>query len=192
MDSMRISGVGLATLLVAVAPASADVYRQHVSGFGVITTFHTISDDGCVETDGELAAVHTGEGDFGYLTALRTDYCAVDGPVDWAFAWIEPVTFQANLTSATLSGSFAMTPYAGPPGGDATITFSLSFAGSGPISTTNSRFISSSPDDITLSFSSTRQRAATASGSLSFGGDAGSVTSAQLVGGTSGDLVVIH
>src|SRR5262249_341663 len=155
-------------VLFAIAPASADVYRQHVTGFGVVTTFATISDDGCVETNGELAAVSTQEGTFGYVTALRTDYCAEGGPVDWAYACIEPVAFHANgLSAARLDGSFLMTPYAGPPGGDATLEFSLAFAGSGAVSVTNSRFISTGPDDTTLSFSSTRQRNATATGSLS-------------------------
>ena len=189
---MRQFGVGLATVLFAVAPATADIYRQHVSGFGVATTFHAISDDGCVETFGELAAVNTQEGTFGYVTAERTDYCAEDGPLVWALWSIEPVTFSADMASATLSGSLSLFAYAGPPGGDVTLDFSLAFTGSGPVSTTNSRFISTSANDSTLSFSSTRQRAATATGSLSVGDDGGAVTSAQLVGGTSGDLVVIH
>lgn len=189
---MRQFGVGLAMVLFAVAPATADVYRQHVSGFGVATTFHTISDDGCVETFGELAAVNAQEGTFGYVVADRTDYCAESGPLEWSLWSIEPVTFSGNMSSATLSGSLSLYAYAGPPGGDVTLDFSLAFAGSGPVSVTNSRFISTSANDTTLSFSSTRQRAATTAGSLSVGDDAGAITSAQLVGGTSGDLVVIH
>jgi hypothetical protein len=190
---MRNFWVGIATVLFAVAPASADIYRMHVTGSGVVTTFHTISDDACVETSGELAAVSTHEGSFGYVTAVRTDYCAEGGPVDWYYGWIEPVAFSAsNTTSATLTGSFAMSPYSGPPGGDVTLDFSLTFTGTGAVSTTTTRFVSTSGDDTTLFFSSARQRAATATGSLSVGGDAGAVTSAQLVGGTEGELVVIH
>lgn len=191
---MRHLGVGLGILLFSVAPAAADVYRTHVSGFGVVTTFHAISDDACVETSGELAAVSTNEGTVAFVTAVRTDYCAEGGPVDWFYGWIEPVAFTANgMTSATLTGSFAMSPYAGAAeGGDVTLDFALAFSGSGTVSTTTSRFISTSGDDTTLFFSSARNRAATASGSLSIGGDGGAVTTAQLVGGTEGELVVIH
>jgi hypothetical protein len=189
---MRQFGLGLATLLFAVVPAAADVYRQHVNGFGVITTFHTISDDACVETSGELAAVDTAEGTVGFVTAVRTDYCAPDGPAEWYYGWVEPVSLSANMTSATLTGSFAMTAYSGPDLGETTLDFSLAFDGTGAVSTTTSNFRSTSPDDTTLFFSSSRQRSATASGSLSFGGDDGGVTSAQLVGGNEGELVVIH
>lgn len=180
-------------VLFAVAPASADVYRTRVTGFGVVTTFHSISNDTCVETSGELAAVSTPEGTFGFVIAVRTDYCAEGGPIDWNYAWIEPVAFSASgLSSATLTGSFAMSPYAGPPGGDMTLDFSLAFTGTGAVSTTTSHFRSAGPDDTTLFFSTAHQRAATASGSLSAGGDDGGLTSAQLVGGTEGELVVIH
>ena len=96
------------------------------------------------------------------------------------------------MTSATLTGSIAMTAYSGPDLGETTLDFSLAFDGTGAVSTTTSSFRSTSPDDTTLFFSSSRQRAATASGSLSFGGDDGGVTSAQLVGGNEGELVVIH
>jgi hypothetical protein len=191
---MRQFGLGLATLLFAVVPASADVYRTHVNGFGVVTTFHTISDDACVETSGELAAVSTAEGTVGFVTAVRTDYCAPDGPVEWYYGWIEPLSFSftANMSSATLDGSFTMTAYSGPDAGEATLDFSLAFAGTGTVNTSTSHFRSTSPDDTTLFFSSSRQRSASASGSLSFGGDDGGVTSAQLVGGNEGELVVIH
>lgn len=190
---MRKFGVGIVTVVFAVAPASADVYRTHVTGFGVVTTFHTISDDTCVETSGELAAVSTPEGTFGFVIADRTDYCAEGGPVDWSYAWIEPVAFSANgLSSATLTGSFVMSPYAGPTGDELTLDFALAFTGTGAVSTTTSHFRSTSPDDTTLFFSAAHQRAATVSGSLSAGGDDGGVTSAQIVGGTEGELVVIH
>jgi hypothetical protein len=191
---MRHLGVGLAIVLLAGSAAAADVYRTRVTGFGITITFHAISDDACVETSGELAAVSTSEGTVGFVTAVRTDYCAEGGPVDWFYAWIEPVAFTANgMTSSTLTGSFAMTPYAGTAeGGDVTLDFALAFSGSGPVSVTTSRFRSTSPDDTTLFFSVARSRAATASGSLSIGGDGGAVTSAQLVGGTEGELVVIH
>ncbi len=190
---MHTFGVGLAMVLFALAPASADVYRTHVNGFGVITTFATASDDACVETTGELVAVSTNEGAFGYVTAVRIDSCAADGPVRWDYGWGEPVAFSAQgMTSSSLTGSFAMTPYAGPAGGDVTLSFALTFTGTGAVSTTTSHFISTSPDDTTLSFSSSRRRAATARGSLSVGGDDGGVTSAQIVGGNAGELVVIH
>ncbi len=180
-------------VLFAVAPASADVYRTHVNGFGVITTFATTSDDGCVETTGELVAVSTKDGTVGFVTAVRIDDCAVDGPVRWDYGWVEPVAYSpSGMSSATLTGSFAMTPYSGPAGGAVTLDFALTFAGTGAVTTSRSRFISTSPDDTTLSFSSSRRRNATARGSLSFGGDDGGVTSAQLVGGNEGELVVIH
>lgn len=187
---MRKFGLGVATLLVAVAPASAEVFRTKVKESGVVTTFHSISDDGCVETTGELAAVKTNDGTQAIVSAHRADYCA---GADWFYLDGGPVTLSMHgLVSASLSGTLELVPYSGPDNTSLTLELDLTFQGTGPVNKQKDRYVSEGDGSTTVSFTRTRMREATASGSFTADGAAATMTSAQLAKVTSGELVIVH
>lgn len=179
----------MAVLCVA-GTASADVYRTKLRGTGVIATY--TADDGCIATEGELLVVGTSEGAFAHVLATRTDWCAEGGPASSFYEGGAAVTLAGNGTqAAALTGSVELRAYSGPEdGGFVTVDLALSFTGTGSVTTDTSTFASGG-HGVTLDYSSTRQRAARASGSLTIDGDAGSVANAQLLAGVAGSLVVV-
>lgn len=188
---MRNLTVGVVVVLSMAATAEAGVTRTIVRGAGVTATF-SVTDD-CIETTGEIAAVSTNEGTTAILSAERTDYCAEGGPVSWFYLSGGPVTLNTlGMLGATVSGSIEMTPYSGPAGGNVTLDFALVFRGVGAVSTTRSHYHSGSPGNLTLSFSSTRQRSATTSGLFAIDGADGTLANAQLVSSVQGELVITH
>jgi hypothetical protein len=188
---MRSIGVGIATLLFAVAPASADAFKLKLNSTGVATTIDATSSDGCVQTTGELVFLSSSvDGTFAIFAGVRTDSCAEGGPVESYFLSAGPVELTSSgLSSATATGSFDAYPYSGDTSTPTTFEYALTFSGTGAVTTQNSHSTSTG-GGVTLSYSTSRTRAATASGTLLVDGEAATITSAVLGNVSGGDLVV--
>src|SRR5262249_9335772 len=103
---MRKVGLGVVALLSVSVGVQADVFRTHVRGPGTFMTFSDVSDDGCVETNGQLAVLSTTDGTQSVSIIERWDYCAPDGPAGFFYAGGGEATFAANgLSSASASGT---------------------------------------------------------------------------------------
>jgi hypothetical protein len=193
MGSMRQLGVALATLMFATTPASADVFRLKLDSTGVATTFEASSADGCVDTSGELVFFASAlDGTFAFFAGTRTDHCGEDGPVESYFFAAGPVDLASNgLSSATVSGAFDAYAYSGDTSTPTTFEYTLSFSGRGAVSTQTSHFASGG-GGVTLSYTTARTRAATASGALLVDGEPAAITSARLGMVSGGDLVVVR
>jgi hypothetical protein len=188
---MRSIGVGIATLLFAAAPASAEVFKLKLNSTGIATTIDAVSSDNCVYTSGELVFFSsTVDGTFAFFAGTRTDVCAEGGPIESFFFAAGPVELTTNgLSSATASGSFDAYPYSGDTSTPTTFEYALTFTGTGTV-TTQSSHSTSSGGGVTLTYSTSRTRAATASGTLLVDGEAATITSAVLGNVSGGDLVV--
>lgn len=192
---MRTRGsVGIAMLVVfgVVPTASADIYRTQVHGTAAVATFSDVSEDGCVVTTGLIAALDSSNGTYALATAERWDYCAVDGPAGSFYAGAGEVSYAASgLASAAATGMVVADEYTGRGLAPLTLEFDLAFAGTGAVVANVSRFASGG-GGTTVSFLSSRSRAASVSGSLFIDGDPAAAAAGQLYAETAGDLVVVH
>ena len=161
---MRKVGLGVVALLSVSVGVHAEVFRTHVRGTGTIMTFSDVSDDGCVETNGQLAVLSTTDGTQALTIIERWDYCAPDGPAGFFYGGGGEAAFAANaLASASASGTIVADEYTGRGLPPVTLEFSLALTGTGTVSATTNHFVSSG-GGTTLSITTQRSRAANASG----------------------------
>ena len=185
---MRTLGWGVALLVSIGGIASADVFRWHGKGAGAAVALY--SNDGCVETSGELVFASTSAGTFALTIIQRTDWCAEE-PVTSFFAGGGDASFSSSgLSSATASGSIVATDYTPANAGSITIDFNLAFTGSGGVSATTSHFASGG-GGATISFNSQRHRGATVTGGVAIDGDGVTASDGQLFTETAGEIVIV-
>lgn len=193
---MRKAGMGIA-LVVGLLPSvanAAPAFRWTGHGSSAAVHFETLSDDGCILTSGELVVTSAPSiGTQGIVLGTTEDTCSLDengDPTTLAvfFGGGEVTHSYAGLASATVSGSIPTTSIFGTA---PTVDFDISLAGTGAVSTTSSRFIST-VGGVTLSFNAQRQRFANASGTLSLDGEAAGLSQGQLFTETAGELVILN
>lgn len=190
MFRMRKMGLGVVVLGCLAATAQADIFHSKVKGTAAFAMFDHTSVDGCVHTSGLVYGVSSDDGNFVLAFANRDDVCAGTPTVTYG-GFADVATYTSNgLSSATLSGTVIAPPIVNGPEPALTFEFSLALTGTGGAIVENSHFTSGG-GGATVSFQSTRRRAANVSGSLTMDGDALAVTG-WLYGECSGDLSVVH
>jgi hypothetical protein len=192
---MRTLGFGVIALVLGVAPAaSADVFHTFNHGKVAVATIADVSDDGCIETTGELAALSSTNGTYALALVHRTDHCAGDEPVQHSYGGEANVSFLGlGLIATSASATIVANDLLGHGLPPITIDFSLVFTGTGPVDTNRNHFFSTDGEGgITASFSSSRTRAARVRGSLEIDGEATAVVSGMLATETSGELVIVR
>ena len=188
---MRSIGLGVATLLFAASPAHAEVSQTLNVRTLAVTTFELVSDDGCILTTGQLAAVRsTVEGTYALVAGQRADYCAGgEDPVVRAFLSGGPINFTGSLLAARMKGTIDLIPYSGPDSTPIVMKVDLRFTGTGAI-TTNTEYYTSSDDGFTFEFTTTSERAANVRGTLTADGDDGTLSDARLGHEIMGQLTI--
>ena len=179
---MRIVLSTLTALLLVPTAAGADT----VGGNAAIATFEHVSVDGCVITVGEIALVQVqhGESELAsgfYAVGSQEDICLGTGN-GFAGYTTDGDGDIDGLGSAHFAGTLVAESYSG--GAAVTLELDLAWSGQGAVTSEGGVF----HDEGGISFTFGRRRAASTSGDFTVDGAAVTVTSALLVGETSGQV----
>lgn len=187
---MHKLGLGLVVLGTLATTAAADNFHQVVTSNGAFALFDATSADGCVHASGVFYTDQTPDGPIASIIAPAYDSCT--GSSGWFIGGGPATTTADGLRSATASGTVVAWDYTAQMP-DITFDFSLAFRGTGRTITETSHGTSASPGgNVTMSFSSSRRRAATVSGTMTMDGGPASFGEAFLGAGISGDLSIAH
>jgi hypothetical protein len=185
--------MGIVVLGSLAITAEADNFHHVESSSGVFAAIEGTSADGCVYTSGILFTETTPDGPVARVVTSSMDSCAEGGPLFGTHIGEASINYSRNgLSSATVSGTIEAWDYQAQL---APLTFelSLAFTGTGKTIVEQNHGTFTSPGgNVTMSFSSSRRRAATVSGSITVDGGSASVGDAFLGSGTSGDLSIAH
>ena len=181
----------LALLAGLTTAANADNFHAVVRSNGVFGSFDIT--DGCVETTGVFFSSTSDQGPIAAVVGISTDSCAPDGPVTGAQIGYSNVAYASNgLGSATVAGSLVTDSF-NSHFAPLTFDFSLAFTGTGNafVEQNHDHFVSSG-GNVILSFSTSRRRNATVTGSITVDGGPITLSGAFLGAGISGDLSIAH
>lgn len=191
---MRKLAISLVVLGSLAATAEADNFHAVLKTNGVMANFDGTTADGCVHVTGVFFSDLSDQGPLGELFGTATDSCTGGDPVTATVLGFSNIAYTSDgLGSATASGTIVTWSF----GSIAPLTFefSLAFDGTGPAQTQqlHGNFISTGPNgSVTMSFASSRRRAANVSGSITVDGGAVSLTDTFLGAGVTGDLSVVR
>jgi hypothetical protein len=186
--------MGLVLLASLTASAAADNFHAVLKTSGVMANFEGTTADGCVQVSGVFFTDLSDQGPLGELFGSATDSCTGGDPVTAAIFGFGDAAYTSNgLGSASASGTIVT--FSAGSIAPLTFEYSLTFSGTGATQTQqqHGHFVSTGPDgNVTMSFSSSRRRAAIVSGSITVDGGAVTLTDTFLGAGISGDLSVVR